>query len=476
MCKLREFVAGCVLAVVSVFLSAAHGQTERFELGKRVHRFEVAWQKATAEDRIRAVEPISKAVTSFFSLRLLTAAEFVDQAYFVTSKKEEPSDFERWSIAQHVLLERRLFRQEEPLRLRIEPFYPISWHRPATVLVQIALQSLREAEPSHILLADGVEFDERGWEFSLSNILEADYRLIVRMNCGSEAWEMPPMTISVAANLNDRLMKLSEAVKDKSRWESGTLRSSLRSWNQLFKSLSSEATQETDYPAVQLLTTAESLTADPNDLSPMVEFSSSDSGVWMNLVSDNKTLPVRFRLPKNRQRPFPVLVAYHGAGGSENMFFETYGAGRTIDLAIERGWIIVCPRQGLLGLGLDLEPMLDELARMVPIDKNRVYVMGHSMGAAQVIQQALAYPQLPKASAALGGGRGIVSVPANMNFPWFVGAGEQDFGKAGAWALASSLEKGGRSVTYREYPNVEHLVIVQAALDDVFDFFDQSKD
>ncbi len=31
----------------------------------------------------------------------------------------------------------------------------------------------------------------------------------------------------------------------------------------------------------------------------------------------------------------------HGAGGSENMFFETYGAGRLVDLAVERGWGVI---------------------------------------------------------------------------------------------------------------------------------------
>jgi acetyl esterase/lipase len=54
-----------------------------------------------------------------------------------------------------------------------------------------------------------------------------------------------------------------------------------------------------------------------------------------------------------------------------------------------------------------------------------------------------------------------------------VGAGAADFGRPGAAAFAKRLEAAGAAVDYREYPDVEHMVIVQAALDDVFRFLDQ---
>ena len=55
---------------------------------------------------------------------------------------------------------------------------------------------------------------------------------------------------------------------------------------------------------------------------------------------------------------------------------------------------------------------------------------------------------------------------------WFAGPPGADFGRSGAASLARSLEKSSVPVIYREYKNVEHMVIVQAALDDVFSFFD----
>ena len=41
-----------------------------------------------------------------------------------------------------------------------------------------------------------------------------------------------------------------------------------------------------------------------------------------------------------------------------------------------------------------------------------------------------------------------------------------------AAALAKRLEASGALVEYRDYADVEHMVIVQAALDDVFRFLD----
>ncbi len=47
------------------------------------------------------------------------------------------------------------------------------------------------------------------------------------------------------------------------------------------------------------------------------------------------------------------------------------------------------------------------------------------------------------------------------------------FRPRGAKSLAKRLEELGGQVEYRDYPKVEHMVIVQAALDDVFTFLDK---
>ena len=201
----------------------------------------------------------------------------------------------------------------------------------------------------------------------------------------------------------------------------------------------------------------------------------------MQLSRGKGTQIVRLEVPDlsegDASKKRPVLIALHGAGGSENMFFETYGAGRLVSLSRERGWIVVSPRQSMLGfggggLGLDVRSILEVLETVLPIDRERVFLVGHSMGAAQAIAQVSKSPEEIRGVAALGGGGSVRDSAPLRRIPFWVGAGDRDFGKAGAKGLSQQLKRLGCEATYREYADVEHMVIVQAALDDVFAFFD----
>jgi pimeloyl-ACP methyl ester carboxylesterase len=119
--------------------------------------------------------------------------------------------------------------------------------------------------------------------------------------------------------------------------------------------------------------------------------------------------------------------------------------------------------------------MLTALEAQFPIDRSNVMLIGHSMGAGQVIRQASQQPELFRAAAALGGGSGVRNADRLGSIAWFSGAGALDFGKSGAAALARSLKSASIPVIYKEYADVEHMIIVQAALDDVFAFLDQAR-
>jgi pimeloyl-ACP methyl ester carboxylesterase len=78
----------------------------------------------------------------------------------------------------------------------------------------------------------------------------------------------------------------------------------------------------------------------------------------------------------------PVLVAFHGFEGDENMFRFAYGRGRLFELAAERGLLLVTPRtEPFLRSPAAFERLLDTLADDYPIDRGRLFVLGHSMGA-----------------------------------------------------------------------------------------------
>jgi predicted esterase len=155
------------------------------------------------------------------------------------------------------------------------------------------------------------------------------------------------------------------------------------------------------------------------------------------------------------------------------MFFESYGAGGLIDLCMRNGWSVVAPRQTLLGTGMELDALLDELQTHIPFDPSRVYVVGHSMGAAQAISQVSRHANRVRAVAAIGGGGSPTKSVALIKIPFFVAAGEKDFGLPRAKALVATLKSFGATVDFDEVKDVEHMVIVQAVLGEIEQFFKQ---
>jgi predicted esterase len=117
-----------------------------------------------------------------------------------------------------------------------------------------------------------------------------------------------------------------------------------------------------------------------------------------------------------------------------------------------------------------VEEIVEALAARYPVDPKRVYLVGHSMGAAAAVATAARAPGRYAAVTALGGG-GRVGKPRDelASVRFFVGVGTEDFALRGARSLREALEAAGvASVTYREYEGIEHLAVVQAALADVF--------
>jgi hypothetical protein len=90
------------------------------------------------------------------------------------------------------------------------------------------------------------------------------------------------------------------------------------------------------------------------------------------------------------ERPIPLVVALHGAGGNEHLFFEGYGLGIVLKEAAKRGWAVIAPRAeaGLTHVGGALEAA----QQLLPIDPTRIYLMGHSMGGAHSFAAIAQFP------------------------------------------------------------------------------------
>ena len=145
-------------------------------------------------------------------------------------------------------------------------------------------------------------------------------------------------------------------------------------------------------------------------------------------------------------------------------------------LAAERGWFVVAPRSTITKPGHG--DTIDELAKLYPeIDTSKVFVVGHSMGAGEAMREACANPKRFAAIAALGGGGGTKPAKgqeeAFQKLPIYVGVGEFDFALKQSEALAGNLQKAGvADIKFKKFPVLEHMIIVQDALPEVFQFFD----
>ena len=471
----QRSLGGALVILVLGFSNLTIGQVERSELGKRLRRFELAWQTAPVELQQKSATPMQAAVTSFFSLQLAGAAKQLDGAWRVV-RNEPPGTAESAVTAFRIHTENQIVEPESAaIKAQLQSFYQTKAVVPANCQVKF---EIRKAS-GEILSVTELPWSEAldPVELPIENLPAGDYLLAARINVDGKIVDLLPTGFSRINDLTRRLAELEKIARDPDSKLTDVVRATLRDQVDLLRSMNEGDVKETDYPAAQILTLGESLVADVANGSNLIAVAAKQHDVWLTLANERKRVPVRVRMPDSHAEKMPVLFLMHGAGGSENMFFETYGAGGAVTSGLKRGWLVVAPRQSLGGLRLDCSEMLDSLESIFPIDRSRVLLLGHSMGAGQVIRQAVLHPELPCGVAAIGGGGAIKDAARIADIPWFIAAGELDFGRRGAVALHRSLKTAGASRNiYQEYPGVEHLVIVQAALEDTFKFFDSILD
>jgi len=437
----------------------------RYELGWRVRQLERAWAANTdVEKRKLALPHIEAAVQHFFGLRLPAAAEALDRG---TSRVAAMPSEVNWNRVWSLTPERRLVdASANLLRFAVAAFYPSTLPPQSMVSFQLDFGG----DPTQFDLLNAAPFQN---SLLLSREILGDVELRVRVSDGDVANVERSLTLSIVEKRDERLTAL-EAALDKlpdtaPRLERETARALLT----LLKSLAAGSTEETDYPGARLLAEAEQVVAAAAK-GQRWYVAAKTGQYWLAVpTSEKRSTRARIFVPAlaaEAAKP-PLVVALHGAGGSENMFFDSYGDGEIVRQCEKRGWVLVAPRLGFGGA--PVAALVDELSTRYRFDAQRVFVVGHSMGAGAGASVVLDDPARYAAFAALGGGQALNAADKLLALPIFVGAGERDFGRDGAQRLhASLLDAGHERATLRSYPATEHLMIVQDALPDVFAFFD----
>lgn len=205
----------------------------------------------------------------------------------------------------------------------------------------------------------------------------------------------------------------------------------------------------------------------------------------------NEILPYRVYVPTSyvKGRPNPLIVALHGLGGNEDsMFSDRYGMK---PLAEKSGYIMVAPLgyrdDGGYGASLGGPPsrraelseqdVLDVLAlveRDYDIDPERIFLMGHSMGAIGTWAIAAKYPDRWAGLGPIAGFGNPMTASAIKDIPQVVVHGDADrtVPVMGSRGMVTALEAAGATVNYIEVPGGGHSDVAWQHMADIFAFFD----
>ena len=210
------------------------------------------------------------------------------------------------------------------------------------------------------------------------------------------------------------------------------------------------------------------------------------------LKSAAEIMPYRLYIPANYdgRRAFPLIVALHGLGGTEDsMFGKTYGM---LPEAEKRGYILVAPlgyrvdggygrvTGGVRRAQLSEDDVLEVLARVrkaYRIDDDRIYLMGHSLGGIGTWTLGAKHPEIWAALGPIAGTASPKTVEAMRRIPEIVVHGDADtvVPVDGSRNMVAEMRKLDVDVKYIEVPGGSHTSIAGPNMPALFDFFDTHK-
>ena len=218
------------------------------------------------------------------------------------------------------------------------------------------------------------------------------------------------------------------------------------------------------------------------------------------LEGANEVMPYRVYVPTNYvpTRALPLVIALHGLGGTEDSFFDSY-AKLPPKLAEQHGFLLAAPlgyrvdgaygvpRMGATDVAAkrrteysekDVLEVLERMKTDYNVDRSRIYLIGHSMGAIGTWALAAKYPDIWAAVAPFSGMGSPLLAERMKAIPQFVVHGDADptVNVAGSRTMVGALEKVGAAVTYVEVPGGNHSDVVVPNLPKAFEFLaDQRK-
>ena len=326
-------------------------------------------------------------------------------------------------------------------------------------------------------------------ELDLSGTPDGDYMLEVDVADSARALGSARMRITVLANLGARLAALeAQAVT-----VTPDLRADIRYAADYVRKVDRAVIPIGGFDLSAELMSAEAIAASAK--AGKHPFSGRTGGFERHylLEAAGEVMPYRVFVPStyDGKKAMPLIVALHGAGGTEDGFMDGYN--RLLpQLAEQRGYLVATP----LGFRVDggygspilggrsgansEQDVMQVLARMrvdYKVDPSRIYLMGHSMGGIGTWHLGAKYPDL---WAALGSfsGMGFPATVARMKaIPQFVVHGDADatVPVVRSREMVAEMKRLGVDLRYIEVAGGNHADVVVPNLAAMFEFFDAKR-
>lgn len=385
----------------------------RADLARSYVRFEHTFRDHPPEERLVAGlnRDFDAATLSFFTMRFADALEKIDGLSWRLLPENERLSARALAWSLRITADPPvLVAGSRELRLRVESLYLPSAAQGGTA-VQLRLRLRNGAGPTHLALDYAFRADP-------ASAVELDQAVP-----SAEQLKPGPCQIEITDDAGEALTTIPFYVVEKSldstavafRRRLAALKPDTDAQRQAVEICRARvgllADEPSEFDSAQFLANPLALTSEiETELRTLEQrkapYRNKCGDYWRVIVTATARIPMRIYAPRTiaNGKP-PLLVAFHGAGGDENMFMDGYGAGAIVRLAEKQGILIASPATASILRDISsFKSLLDGLALDYEFDPRRVYVLGHSMGAAAAVAAAAEFPNRIAGIACIAGG------------------------------------------------------------------------
>lgn len=443
------------------------GPAPRFEFLRRVRQVESGWGESVSDSyRERAVAAMVRAEQLSFEDDVIGCAKALDEAAGLTQR---PQGVAWWNHAWALTLRERLCDRaavEQPAELWL--YYKPENMQPPQLTGQFGGNNELDID---------MDFEGLGKSYycgtlRLDRAALGDNTLRASIFNGDFVLSLRTLTVSIVERRDERIAALGtalEAVREKSpALELATA----RRLHGIVKSLASGSTEAHELPGTRLLEQAEQIAATAAKGERW--FGAERTGeLFLALPQGDKERPMRIIVPEggSSDKPMPLVLALHGAVFDEDTWFDGYGGGVIRSLCSTRGWMLAAPRCDGREDSASVRAIVDALAERWPIDRTRVFVVGHSRGGISALNAAAQSSSGIAAVVALGAGLEPSDAEALKSTPLFLAVGDHDFARPRVEAFHAALAKSGsKSAQFMLCKNSTHWLTPGLALSTAFEW------